>query len=315
MRFGVVVGAPTRGGYVEAVRRAEQLGFDVVLCSDHLELEGRHFSYFSPLTALTAAAMVTERIRVGTSVLNQDFRHPAVLAREAASLDVLSGGRFELGLGMGWNESEYRMAGIGFDPAPERLRRLTEYVQIVKGVMAAEQPFSFDGEFFKITEMAGEPAPLQRPHPPIMIGATRPRMLALAAREADIVSLSMLQAPDPSWAFLQTMLDQVRVAAGERFASLELQLPIAATIPHPAGGVDAVRAAIAGGEHFISMLASKFGEQALADSPMVLTGTPEQMAHKLTDLRERCGIGAVMIPMPQMEALAEVIHELNGAPQ
>jgi probable F420-dependent oxidoreductase len=313
MRFGVVVGAPTRSGYVDAVRRAEQLGFDVVLCSDHLELKARHFSHFSPLIALTAAAMVTERIRIGSSVLNQDFRHPAVLAREAASLDVLSDGRLELGLGMGWNEPEYRMAGISFDPAPERLRRLTEYVQVVKGVMA-EQSFSFDGEFFKITEMPGEPAPLQRPHPPIMVGATRPRMLALAAREADIVSLSMLQAPDPSWAFLQTMLDQVRVTAGERFASLELQLPIAATIPHPVGGVDAVRAAIAGGEHFISMLASKFGEEALADSPMVLTGMPQQMAQKLMDLRQRCGIGAVMIPMPQMEALAEVIHELNGAP-
>ncbi len=196
MRFGVVVGAPTRAGYVEAVRRAEQLGYDVVLCSDHLELAGRHFSHFAPVPALTAAAMATERIRIGTSVLNQDFRHPAVLAREAASLDVLSDGRLELGLGMGWNEPEYRMAGIPFDPAPERLRRLSEYVQVVKGVMAPG-PFSFSGEFFAVDSMADEPPVLQRPHPPIMIGATRPRMLALAAREADIVSLSMLQAPTP----------------------------------------------------------------------------------------------------------------------
>ena len=256
--------------------------------------------------------MVTERIRIGTSVLNQDFRHPAVLAREAASLDVLSDGRLELGLGMGWNEPEYRMAGIPFDPAPERLRRLTEYVKVVKGVMAAGE-FSFDGEFFTIDSMADEPPVLQRPHPPIMIGATRPRMLALAAREADIVSLSMLQAPDPSEAFLATMVSHVKAAAPERFSTLELQLPIAATIPHDTGGVDAVRAAIAGGEHFISMLASKFGEEALADSPMVLTGNALQMVEKLNDLASRFGIGAVMIPMPQMEALAEVIQELNGA--
>lgn len=314
MRFGVVVGAPSRDGYVDAVRRAEQLGFDLVLCSDHLELNGRHFSHFSPIPALTAAAMVTERVRVGTSVINQDLHHPAVLAREAASLDVLSGGRLELGLGMGWNETEYRMAGISFDPAPERLRRLAEYVQVLKGVMA-EEPFSFDGEFFRIGAMPGEPAPLQRPHPPIMIGATRPRMLALAAREANIVSLSMLQAPDPSTEFLATMVEQVRAAAPERIGRLELQLPIAATIPHATGGVDAVRAAIAAGEHFISMLASKFGEEALADSPMVLTGTPQQMARRLDGLRARFGIGAVMIPMPQMAALAEVIKELNGAPQ
>ncbi len=312
MRFGVVVGAPTRNGYVQAVRRAEELGYDVVLCSDHIELAGRHFSHFAPLPALTAAAMSTERIRIGTSVLNQDFRHPAVLAREAASLDVLSDGRLELGLGMGWNEPEYRMAGIPFDPASERLRRLTEYVKVVKGVMAAGE-FSFDGEFFTIDSMADEPPVLQRPHPPIMIGATRPRMLALAAREADIVSLSMLQAPDPSEVFLTTMVSHVKAAAPERFSTLELQLPIAATIPHDTGGVDAVRAAIAGGEHFISMLASKFGEEALADSPMVLTGNALQMAEKLSDLASRFGIGAVMIPMPQMEALAEVIQELNGA--
>jgi probable F420-dependent oxidoreductase len=315
MRFGVVVGAPDRAGYVAAVQRAEQLGYDLVLCSDHIELEGRHFSHFSPVPALTAAAMVTERIRIGTSVINQDFHHPAVLAREAASLDVLSDGRLELGLGLGWNEPEYRMAGIAFDPAPERLRRLSEYVQVVKGVMGAQEPFSFDGEFFRIQRMGAEPPTLQRPHPPIMIGATRPRMLALAAREADIVSVSMLQAPDPSEAFLQTMVDQVRAAAPERFDALELQLPIAATIVHASGGVDAVRAAIAGGEHFISMLAGKFGEEALAASPMVLTGTATQMAEKLADLQARFGIGAVMIPMPQMEPLAGVIQELNGAHQ
>jgi probable F420-dependent oxidoreductase len=312
MRFGVVVGAPTRAGYVDAVRRAERLGYDVVLCSDHLDLAGRHFSHFAPLPALTAAAMVTERIRIGTSVLNQDFRHPAVLAREAASLDVLSDGRLELGLGMGWNEPEYRMAGIAFDPAPERLRRLAEYVQVVKGVMAAGQ-FSFSGEFFTVDSMADEPPVLQRPHPPIMIGATRPRMLALAAREANIVSLNMLQATDPGDQTLAAMVQQVRNAAPDRFQSIELQLPIAATIPHHSGGVDAVRAAIDAGEHFISMLASKFGEEALAESPMVLTGPPARMAQKLHDLNTRHGISSVMIPMPQMEALADVIQELNGA--
>lgn len=312
MRFGVVVGAPTRAAYVDAVRRAERLGYDVVLCSDHLDLAGRHFSHFAPLPALTAAAMATERIRVGTAVLNQDFRHPAVLAREAASLDVLSDGRLELGLGMGWNEPEYRMAGIPFDPAPKRLRRFSEYVQVVKGVMAAG-PFSFSGEFFTVDSMADEPPVRQQPHPPVMIGATRPRMLALAAREADIVSLNMLQASDPAESALVAMVDQVRAAAADRFQGIELQLPLAATIPHPVGGVDAVRAAIAGGEHFLSMLASKFGEEALADSPMVLSGPPVRMAQQLHDLNSRHGISAVMIPMPQMEALADVIQELNGA--
>ncbi|HEX3803890.1 MAG TPA: TIGR03621 family F420-dependent LLM class oxidoreductase [Solirubrobacteraceae bacterium] len=314
MRFGVVVGAATRVEYLDAVRRAERLGFDMVLCSDHLELGGRHFSHFAPIPALTAAAIATERIRIGTSVLNHDFHQPAVIAREAASLDVLSEGRLELGLGLGWNEREYTMAGIAFDPPATRVRRFGEYVQVVKGVMA-EEPFSFSGEFFSIDAMPGEPLPLQRPHPPIMIGATRPRMLALAAREADIVSLSMLQADDPSEAGLMQMVEHVRAAAPDRFPSLELQLPLAATIPHAVGGVDAVRAAIGAGEHFVSMLAEKFEEEAVAASPMVLIGTPAQMAQKLIDLQERFGISAVMIPMPQMEAISEVIHELNGVTQ
>jgi alkanesulfonate monooxygenase SsuD/methylene tetrahydromethanopterin reductase-like flavin-dependent oxidoreductase (luciferase family) len=172
--------------------------------------------------------------------------------------------------------------------------------------------FSFSGEFFTIDSMADEPPAPQQPHPPVMIGATRPRMLALAARQADIVSLNMLQASDPGDATLAEMAQQVRAAAPARFAGLELQLPLAATIPHPVGGVDAVRAAIAGGEQFVSMLASKFGEEALADSPMVLSGPPARMAQKLQDLNSRHGISAVMIPMPQMEALADVIQELNG---
>ncbi len=314
MRFGVVVGAPTLDGYVEGVRRAERLGFDLVLCSDHLELAGRHFSHFAPISALTAAALSTQRIRVGTAVLNQDLRHPAVLAREAASLDVLSGGRLELGLGMGWNEAEYRMAGIAFDPAPVRLRRFTEYVEVVKGVIG-EGVFSFSGEFFEIDAMPGEPVPAQRPHPPIMIGATGPRLLELAAREADVVSLNLLRASDPADATLGAMVERVRATAGERFTSLELQLPLAATIPHATGGVDAVRSAIEAGEHFISMLAGKFGEEALAESPMVLTGSPARMADKLNSLRQRFGVSSVMVPMPQMEPLAAVINELNGAAQ
>jgi probable F420-dependent oxidoreductase len=314
MRFGVVVGAPTRVEYLDAVRRAERLGFDVVLCSDHLELGGRHFSHFAPIPALTAAAMATERIRIGTSVINHDFHHPVVLAREVASLDVLSDGRLELGLGLGWNEREYKMAGIAFDPPATRVRRFGEYVKVVKGVIA-EQPFSFSGEFFSVDAMPGEPPPLQRPHPPIMIGATRPRMLALAAREADIVSVSMLQADDPSEAGLMQMVEHVRAAAPERFPSLELQLPLAATIPHAIGGIEAVRAAIGAGEYFVSMLVDKFDEEAVAESPMVLTGTPAQMAQKLIDLQERFGVSAVMIPMPQMEAIAKVINELNGVTQ
>jgi probable F420-dependent oxidoreductase len=311
MRFGVVIDGPDRDGYLAAVRRAEDLGYDTVLCSDHLELEGRHFSHFAPIPALTAAAVATERIRVGTAVLNQDLRHPAVLAREAASLDVLSGGRLELGIGAGWNEPEYVMAGIHWDQMAVRVRRFTEYIQVVKGVIA-EPSFSFAGEFFTITEMPGEPAPIQRPHPPIMIGAIGPKLLALAAREADIVSINMLKSPDPSEAGLAERVEWVREAASDRFGKLELQLPLAATLPSATSPADTIRNAAAAGDRFISMLLSKFDADVLAESPMILTGSQDEMTQRLGGIADRFGIGSVMIPMPQLEALAPVVAQLNG---
>jgi probable F420-dependent oxidoreductase len=310
MRFGVVVDGRDRESYVAAVRRAEELDYDTVLCSDHLELEGRHFSHFAPISALTAAAMSIRRIRVGTAVINQDLRHPVVLAREAASLDVLSDGRLELGLGAGWNQSEYRMAGLTMDPIGVRVRRFTEYVKVVKGVIA-EPSFSFEGEFFTITEMAGEPVPVQRPHPPIMIGATLPRMLALAGREADIVSISLLQATDPTEAGLEERVGWVRDAAGADFERRELQLPIAATLPGHHSPAEAIRRAASHGDMFLSMLLSKFDVETLAGSPMILSGSTAEMAAKLGYLADRFGIGSVMIPMPQMEALAPVIQQLK----
>lgn len=310
MRFGVVVGAPTRAGYLAAVRRAEELGYDVVLCSDHLELAGRHASWFTPVPALTAAAAATSRVRVGTAVLNQDLRHPAVLARDAASLDVLSDGRLELGLGAGWNEPEYDMAGLRFDPVGPRIRRFAEYVQVVKGVMA-EPSFSFDGEFFRIRRMPGEPVPVQQPHPPVMIGGVGPRMLALAAREADIVSINMPKSPDPGEAALAERVAWVREAAGG--AQRELQLPLAGVVPTAGSTEDAVRAAAAAGDQFLlSMLAGRFGVETLADSPMVLAGSTAAMADRLSGLEESYGIGYVMIPMGQLDALAPVIAAVRG---
>jgi probable F420-dependent oxidoreductase len=307
MRFGVVVGAPDLDGYVTAVRRAEDLGYDLVLCSDHLDLSGRHFSHFAPIPALTTAALSAARVRIGTAVLNHDLRHPAVLAREAASLDVLSGGRLELGLGAGWLESEYQAAGIPFDPIGRRVRRLTEYVRVVKGVIA-EPAFSFTGEFFTIDSLPGQPPPVQRPHPPVMIGAVGPRLLRLAASEANIVSINMLRLPDPSEAALAERVSWIREAAGDRFGSLELQLPIAVTHPSDRTPTDAIADAARSGDPFFSRLAAIAGIDRLAASPFVLTGTPTQIAERLTYFTERHGIGAVMVPMPQLEALARIVQ-------
>ena len=311
MRFGVIVSAPTRGSYLDAVARAEQLGYDVALCSDHLELGGRHSSHFTPIPALTAAAMATARLRIGTSVINQDLRHPALLARDAASLDVLSGGRLELGLGAGWAEREYTMAGMQFDPIGVRVRRFAEYVAVVKGVLA-EPAFSFEGEFFKISGMPGEPAPAQAPIPPIMIGATGPKLLRLAAREADIVSINMLKAPEPTPAALAERVSWVREAAGKRFERLELQMTLAAVIPAKELPERALARRIADGDPFLARLAERIGVEGLAQSPLILVGDPQQMTERLLALTDDHGIGYVMVPMMFMEALGDVIPYTRG---
>jgi probable F420-dependent oxidoreductase len=309
MRFGVVIGAPDLDRYVAAVRRAEDLGYDLVLCSDHLDLSGRHFTRFAPIPALTAAALSAPRVRIGTAVLNQDLRHPAVLAREAASLDVLSGGRLELGLGAGWLESDYTAAGIPFDPIGQRIRRFAEYVQVVKGVLA-EPAFSFRGEFFAIDSMAGEPPPVQRPHPPVMIGAVGPRMLALAAREANIVSINILRLADPSAAALDERISWIQEAADGRFESLELQLPLAVAPPSGRAPAQAIEDAARSGDPFFSRIVAITEVDRLAASPFVLTGSPGQMAERLHALGGRHGIGAVMVPMPHMEALGAAIARM-----
>src|SRR5206468_4174362 len=139
----------------------------------------------APVPVLATAAAVTSTLRVGTMVFDNDFRHPAVLAKDAATLDVLSEGRVEVGIGAGWHEPEYRAAGIPFSPGPVRVERLEESVKAIKGLWRAE-PFTFEGAHYRITEMTGLPRPVQQPHPPLMIGGGGRRVLRLAAREANI---------------------------------------------------------------------------------------------------------------------------------
>ena len=134
------------------------------------------------MIALMAAADATEALRVGSLVLDNDYRHPVLLAKEAATLDVLSNGRFELGLGAGWARTEYQRAGLSFDAPGVRVSRLEEAVRVIKGLFAAE-PFTFKGAHYRVNQLAGYPKPVQQPHPPILIGASGKRMLAIAARE------------------------------------------------------------------------------------------------------------------------------------
>jgi probable F420-dependent oxidoreductase len=206
---------------VALARRAEELGYSTVLRADRPPLEG-----LAPLTSLAYAATVTTSLHVGTSVLVNDYRHPVLLAREAATLDVFSQGRLELGLVVGNWPSDYETMGIPFESAGTRIDRLEEALAIIKAMFTGEM-VNFSGKYYTIRETKGLKS-FQQPRPPIFIGGTGKRMLQLAAREADIVNIAprmTAQGVDPTDATGEAIAQKVawvREAAGERFAQLEL---------------------------------------------------------------------------------------------
>lgn len=176
-RFGAQMSfAATRDEWVAKARRVEELGYSTLSVPDHFD------DQLAPFPALMAAAAATTTLRVGTLVLDNDYRHPLLTAKEAATVDLLSGGRLELGMGAGWLRSDYEQSGIGCDPPAVRIERLGEGLAVVKGLLAGGK-FSFCGLHYTVTHHAGTPQPVQRPRPPILVGGGGRRILTLAARE------------------------------------------------------------------------------------------------------------------------------------
>jgi probable F420-dependent oxidoreductase len=214
----VISAAPSRAAFVTLARRAEELGYATLLMPD------RTITGLAALPALAVAAQSTTSLHVGSYVFCNDFRHPALLARDAATLDFLSEGRFELGLGAGVGPFDYQQLGLGFAGAGTRVSRLEEALAIIKRFFSGGR-VDFSGKQYTITGMSGVPGSAQKPHPPILIGAAGKRMLSLAARKADSLSIMYrlpAQGIDASNAALEQQLRWVREAAGERFAHLEL---------------------------------------------------------------------------------------------
>jgi probable F420-dependent oxidoreductase len=304
-RFGVTAPTPSAGtDWVERARRVERLGYSTLVVPDHFR------DHLAPVPALTAAALATTRLRVGSLVFSNDFRHPAVLAKEAATIDVLSGGRFELGLGGGWLRAEYDQAGIRFDAPGTRIERLEEAVTIVKRLLAGER-VTFAGRHYAIADLEGRPTPVQRPHPPIAIGGGGRRTLSLAAREASIVGLvprarrdgSGLDLTDLSDAATREKLEWVRAAAGDRFASLEINALVQAL------AVGEQRTAAA------DQLAARFkvARDVVLETPYVLVGTIEEICETLRQRRERYRISYLTVFERDMEAFAPVVARLAGS--
>ena len=303
-RFGITAPTPGAGtDWMERARRVEQLGYATLVVPDHFR------DHLAPVPALLAAALATTRLRVGSLVFCNDFRHPAVLARDAATIDVLSGGRFELGLGAGWLRAEYDEAGIPFEAPGTRVARLEEAVTIIKGLLAGER-VTFAGRHYTIANLEGRPASAQRPHPPIAIGGGGRRTLSLAAREASIVGLvprarrdgGGLDLTDLSDAATREKIDWVRAAAGARFDSLELHALIQAV------GVGEGRTVAA------DQLAARFkvALEVVLETPYVLLGTIEQICDTLQQRRERYGISYLTVFERDMEAFAPVVTRLAG---
>ena len=295
--------AASAAEYVDGARRAEGLGYAVWLTGDHLEPW-----FFEPGPALTAAAAATTTIRVGCCVFANDFRHPALLAKEAATIDLLSGGRLEFGIGAGWHKPEYVRAGLPFDPPAVRVARMEEGLTVVKGLWA-EGAFSFAGTYYAITDMDGAPKPLQRPHPPIFVGGGGKRLLSFAAREADIVGIHAKARPGGGIDETSTTEGEfaervgwVRAAAGTRFDRIELALLVTSVAVADDRQAAAERLA---GQHGLT------AEQVLA-CPYFLIGSVERIVEDLLARRERHGISYVTVYPQDTEAFAPVVARLAG---
>jgi probable F420-dependent oxidoreductase len=308
-RFSVSGGAPQSArALAERARRAEQLGYSTYLLSDHL------LDVLAPVPALAAIAATTERLRIGMFVLNNDLRHPAVLAQELATLDVLSEGRLEIGIGAGWNEPEYVASGIPFEPVPTRVSRLEEAVTVLKGLFG-DGPFSHAGAHYRISALDGRPKPVQRPHPPILIGGGGKRVLSLAGREAQIVGLAPRigggRGTFASCTFEATRekIGWIRAAAGDRFSELELNTypsfrPSAVTDRPAEAAADILRRVNEGASAPISL-------EELLDSPHLFIGSVDFLVAKLERLRDELGISNIMVGSG-IDEFAPVVERLAG---
>jgi probable F420-dependent oxidoreductase len=305
IRFGVEMMTPFEGRtWAESARDLEDLGYSTLFVPDHFD-EG-----YGPITAMATAAAATNSLRVASAVFAVDFRHPAVLARELASIDALSEGRLEVGLGAGYQVADYRGSGIAMDGAGVRVSRLIEYVEVLRGLFA-DGALSFDGDEYTITELDGSPRPYRPGGPPIFVAGGGRRMLRFAARHADIVGVNPSlptserrdeAARDATPERFDEKFDWVREAAGARFEEIEFH----AWLQHAEVTDDA--------EAAIAPLAGAMGTSTdtALDSPVALVGSVSEIVERLHLRRERWGYTYYTVQQPVAHVFAAVIEALQG---
>ena len=304
-RFGVQLATAASGQeWLDNARKVEALGYNTLFVPDHFG------DQLGPLPALMAAADATTELKIGALVLDNDYRHPVVLAKELATLDVLSEGRLEIGLGAGWMTTDYEESGIPLDPAGVRIDRLEEAIEIIKGLFG-DGPVNAAGEHYTVTDLEGTPKPLQRPSPPWIIGGGGRRMLALAGREADIVGINPAlasgaadasAAADATAEATDRKIAWLRESAGDRFDEIELNMLVlvAAETDDPAG--------------FAELMAGGFGvdPDVTLDIPHAWFGSIDEICESLIARRDRWGLSYYVVQGDTYEAMAPVVERLAG---
>jgi probable F420-dependent oxidoreductase len=304
-RFAVQVSnAATAEDWRALARKIESLGYDTLYVPDHLD------DQWAPMIALTAAADATTTLTVGSLVLDNDFRHPVLVAREAATLDIVSDGRFELGLGAGWMRTDYDQSGLPFDAPSVRIDRLEESLQIMNDLWRTGSS-TFKGTHYQVDGALGSPTPVTKPRPTIVIGGGSKRILTLAAQEAEIVSIvpslaAGIIGPEVAAEAVADKYHQrvawVREAAGDRLDQLELQCwtMFVQVVDNAVEVMESVAPAFG------------FTAEQMAAIPAALVGTTEEITEILLQRRESFGFSYIVVHEAEMEALAPVVATLAG---
>ncbi|MCC6225754.1 MAG: TIGR03621 family F420-dependent LLM class oxidoreductase [Microthrixaceae bacterium] len=297
-------GCNTRRELIDRAKLLEDLGYSAVTIADHFN------DQLGPIATLMAIADATTSIRIAPMVFSNDYRHPAALAKEAATLDLLSEGRLEFGLGAGWKASDYATTGITFDDAVERIDRMAESLSVIKALWA-EGPAKVMGRWYQVDGLEGTPKPFQKPHPPITVGGGSKRVIQLAGREADIVGfipsmkagvVDAQAGPSATPAATDRRLEWLRDAAGDRFEHLELQvrLELALVTDDP--------------DPLFETMSGAFGltPDEGRETPYALVGPTDHMVEQLERRRDRWGFSYIGVPLDAADALAPVVARLAG---
>ena len=304
-RFGVQLSrASSAGAWRDTARAVEDLGYSTLFIPDHFDEQ------YGPLVALTVAAEATTTLRVGSLVFGNDYRHPVVLAKEIATLDLLSEGRVEFGIGAGWMTSDYEQSGITADSAGIRISRMGESLAVMKSLWSTGQA-TLEGQHYRVTGAVGYPPAVQRPHPPVIIGGGGQRVLGFAAREADIVGVNPSLAagyigPEvletTSATYYHQRVEWIRQAAGKRFDQLELQCLtfLVQVVPDREEAVSRLAAALS------------VSPEQIEGSPVAMIGSTDQIAESLQQRRDLFGFSYIVVHEAEMEAFAPVVAALAG---